>query len=62
MRSRIYDLLYWGEWDNFRNWGSGLVSALQKGGGNYVSTYEKNIEKCKAKIDEIIETYADLAG
>jgi ABC-type glycerol-3-phosphate transport system substrate-binding protein len=62
MRSRIYDLLYWGPWDSFRNWNTGLVSAMQKGGGGYVSIYEKNIDKCNAKIDEIINTYADLPG
>ena len=62
MRSRIYDLLYWGPWDGFRNWGSGLVSAMQKGDGSYVSTYEKNIDRSKTKIDEIVAVYADLDG
>jgi len=62
MRSRIYDLLYWGPWDSFRNWGTGIVSALQKGGGGYTSIYEKTIDKSKAKIDEIIEIYAGLGG
>jgi len=62
LRSRIYDLLYWGQWDSFRNWGSGLVGAMQKGNGGYVSMYEKNIEKSKAKIDEIVEIYANLDG
>jgi len=60
LRSRVYDLLYWGQWDSFRNWGSGLVSAMQKGGGIYVSTYEKNIDKSIKKIDEIIDIYANL--
>ena len=60
MRSRIYDLLYWGPWDSFRNWSSGLVAAMQKGDGSYVSTYEKNIDKSKAKIDEIVDTYAGM--
>ncbi|MCL2814342.1 MAG: extracellular solute-binding protein [Oscillospiraceae bacterium] len=60
LRSRIYDLLYWGQWDSFRNWGSGLVSAMQKGGGVYVSTYEKNIDKAIKKIDEIVDIYANL--
>ena len=60
LRSRVYDLLYWGQWDSFRNWGSGLVSAMQKGGGVYASTYEKNIDKSVAKIDEIVEVYANL--
>ena len=62
LRSRIYDLLYWGQWDSFRNWGSGIVAAMQKGGGGYLSTYEKNIEKSKAKIDDIVEIYANLDG
>jgi len=60
LRSRIYDLLYWGPWDSFRNWNTGIVSAMQKGGGVYASTYEKNIEKAKLKIDEIVNIYADL--
>ena len=60
LRSRVYDLLYWGQWDSFRNWNNGIVSALQKGNGGYVSTYEKTIEKSTLKIDEIVETYANL--
>jgi len=60
LRSRVYDLLYWGPWDSFRNWGSGLVGAMQKGNGGYVSIYEKNIDKSKLKIEEIINTYAEL--
>ena len=60
LRSRIYDILYWGQWDKFRNWGSGLVSSLQKGNGSYVSLYEKHIDTSNAKIDEIVDVYANL--
>ena len=60
LRSRIYDILYWGQWDHFRHWDTGIVGMLQRGGGAYVSAYERHIDRARARIDEIMEIYAGL--